>query len=55
LDDWRGYVLSFFAVVWVANAYMSLFSRLRVDISSVRAGADMKEAQVKTEIEGHIK
>ena len=37
LDDWRGYVLSFFALVWVANAYMSLFARLRVDIRSERA------------------
>src|SRR5689334_10915342 len=31
-DDWRGYLISFFAVVWVANAYLSLFGRLRVDI-----------------------
>ena len=50
LDDWRGYVLSLFAVVWVANAYMSLFGRLRVDIRSERAEADVKskEVEVKT-------
>jgi hypothetical protein len=50
LDDWRGYVLAFFAVVWVSNAYMSLFARLRVDIRSERATADVKaaEARVKT-------
>ena len=49
LDDWRGYVLSFFAVVWVANAYMSLFARLRVDIRSERAIAEVhaREAEVK--------
>ena len=47
LDDWRGYVLSFFAVVWIANAYMSLFSRLRVDIRRERAVADVVEANVK--------
>ena len=43
LDDWRGYLLSFFAVVFVANAYMSLYARLRVDIRSERAEAKMKE------------
>lgn len=45
LDDWRGYVLAFFAVVWVANAYMSLFSRLRVEIRSERAEAQREEAE----------
>jgi hypothetical protein len=48
LDDWRGYVLAFFAEVWVANAYMSLFGRLRVDIRSEQATADIKEADAKT-------
>ena len=49
LDDWRGYLLAFFAVVWIANAYMSLFARLRVDIRSERAVAEVraKEAEVK--------
>jgi hypothetical protein len=49
LDDWRGFVLSWFAVVWVANIYMTLFGRLRVDIRSERATADLKvqEVQVK--------
>jgi hypothetical protein len=23
-DDWRGYLLAFFALVWVANQYMSI-------------------------------
>ena len=29
---WRGYVLAWFALVWIANVYMSLFNRLRLDI-----------------------
>ena len=45
LDDWRGYLLSFFALVFVANIYISLFSRLRVDIRSERAEADVKEKE----------
>jgi len=32
VDDWRGYVISIFALVFVANAYLNLYSRLRVDI-----------------------
>ena len=30
--DWRGYLISWFALVWIANVYMSLFNRLRLDI-----------------------
>ncbi len=30
--DWRGYLISWFALVWIANIYMSLFNRLRLDI-----------------------
>lgn len=32
LDDWRGYVFAGFALVWVANIYMSLFGLIRQDI-----------------------
>lgn len=48
MDDWRGYLFSLFAVVWVANAYMSLYSRLRVDIHSEKAETKVieKKAQV---------
>jgi len=29
---WRGYVIAWFSLVWVANIYMSLFNRLRLEI-----------------------
>ncbi len=29
---WRGYVVSIFALVWVSNQYMSIYSRSRRDI-----------------------
>ncbi len=29
---WRGYLIAWFALVWVANIYMSLFNRIRLDI-----------------------
>ncbi len=47
LDSWKGYVLAFFAVVWVANAYMSFFGRLRIDMRSERAEADFRGKQVE--------
>jgi hypothetical protein len=31
-DDWRGYIVSFFALVWMANQYMSIYNHLRLDI-----------------------
>jgi hypothetical protein len=31
-EGWRGYLIAWFALVWVANVYMSFFNRLRLDI-----------------------
>src|SRR5215207_11708790 len=42
LTDWRGYLIAWFAVVAVANLYMSLFGRLRVDIKSEGLEAKVK-------------
>ncbi|HEX8735977.1 MAG TPA: hypothetical protein VF721_11685 [Pyrinomonadaceae bacterium] len=32
IDDWRGYVLAFFLLPWLANQWMSVYRRLRVGI-----------------------
>ena len=29
MDDWRGYVISGFALVWIANVYINLFGLIR--------------------------
>jgi len=42
-DDWRGYVIAGFALVWVANQYPSLYGRLRLDIKSERLEIKTKE------------
>jgi hypothetical protein len=42
-DDWRGYVVAGFALVWVANVYMSLFGRLRLDIKKEHVEIKEKE------------
>ena len=43
IADWRGYLIAWFAVVAVANLYMSLYGRLRVDIKSEGLEAKVKE------------
>ncbi len=43
-DDWRGYVVSWFAIVWVANHLMSVYGRLRLGIRSERLEIGLKEA-----------
>jgi hypothetical protein len=47
LDDWRGYVLAWLALVAVANAYMSAYGRLRVEIRKERAESQESEARAK--------
>ena len=42
-DDWRGYLIGGFALVWVANQYMSLYNRLRLDIKSEKIETSIKE------------
>ena len=46
-DDWRGYLIAGFALVWVANQYMSLYNRLRLDIKSEKIETDIKEKVAK--------
>lgn len=43
LDDWRGYLLAFFALIAVANVYMSAFGRLRQEVKSEKLEAKRKE------------
>jgi hypothetical protein len=46
MDDWRGYVIAFFAMTAVANVYMSLYGLLRVDIKSERLTIAAKEEEL---------
>jgi hypothetical protein len=47
LDDWRGYLISFFAVVAVANIYLSSFGRLRQEVKSEKLEAKKKEIELE--------
>ena len=44
---WRGYLLAFFALVWIANIYMSLFGFLRVGMKKENVEAKIKEEELK--------
>jgi hypothetical protein len=46
IDDWRGYVLAFFAVAWTANQFMSLYRRLRVEIKHKDAVAEIAKERL---------
>lgn len=47
VPDWRGGVLAWFTLVWVANVYMSLFGRLRLDIKRERVEIKAEEREVE--------
>jgi hypothetical protein len=46
-EDWRGYLIGGFALVWIANIYMSIFGRVRVSMKREKMEADIKEVELK--------
>ena len=46
-DDWRGYVIAGFSLVWIANIYMCLYSFIRLDIKKEKIEITEKEADGK--------
>jgi hypothetical protein len=47
--DWRGYVIAFFAIVWIANVYMSLYNIIRIDLKKEKIRAAKEESELKGE------
>jgi hypothetical protein len=48
-DDWRGFILSGFSIVWIANVYMSLFGLIRIDIKKEGIKAKIEEKELKND------
>ena len=46
-SDWRGYLVGFFALVWIANVYMSLFGFIRVGMKVENIEAKIKEVELR--------
>jgi len=42
-DSWRGYLIAGFSLVWIANFYMAIFGRLRLEIKSQRIEIEQEE------------
>jgi hypothetical protein len=43
--DWRGYLIGGFALVFIANVYMSLFALIRTDLKKTRSEAEIAEIE----------
>ena len=46
-EDWRGYLIAGFSLVFVANAYMSLFALLRQSIKKEKTEIEVLEKKVE--------
>lgn len=49
IPGWKGYLLGLFAVIWIANIYMSLFALIRIDLKKERLEATLKEKCLEEE------
>lgn len=48
LDDWRGYIIAGFALVFIANLYMSIYVLIKVDIKKERVITQKEEEKLKS-------
>ena len=46
-EGWRGYLIAGFALVWIANVYMSLFAMIRIDIKKERIESELEEKKIE--------
>jgi len=48
-EDWRGYLVAFFVIPWLANQWMSIYRRLRVGIKHENIVAETAKIELKQE------
>ncbi|MBC8053361.1 MAG: hypothetical protein H7Y13_09880 [Sphingobacteriaceae bacterium] len=48
-NDWRGYLISGFSIVWIANIYMSLYALIRIDLKKGRIINKIEEQKIQEE------
>jgi len=46
---WRGYLIAWFALVWIANVYMSAFNRLRLEIKHENLAIAVEQKELSPE------
>jgi hypothetical protein len=50
-QDWRGYVVAGFSLVWIGNLYIGIFGRLRQEIKSERVEVALELEDLSIDIE----
>lgn len=45
-DDWRGYLISGFSIIWIANVYMSLYNLIRIDLKKEKIRVAKEESKL---------
>jgi hypothetical protein len=50
MDDWRGYVIAGFSLVWVANVYIGVFAFIRQDIKKQKTEIAVMEKSENNEL-----
>ena len=48
-EGWRGYIIAWFALVWIANVYMSAFNRLRLEIKHENVSIAVEQQELPSE------
>lgn len=51
-ESWRGYLIAWFSLVWIANLYMAIFGRLRLDIQSQRLNIEEEKRELGKKEDG---
>jgi hypothetical protein len=46
-DDWRGYAVAWLALVWIANIYMGIFGKVKLNVKKERVEIQKIEKDVK--------
>ena len=44
---WRGYLIAGFSLVWIANIYMGLFRKIRLEIKNQKTDVELKEEELQ--------
>lgn len=48
-DDWKGYVIALFVLVWIANLYMTIFGLLRQSLKVEKIEGNLKDIKLQDE------
>ena len=48
--DWRGYIIAGFSIIWIANIYMSIFFRIRINIKKEKIEIAVKEEDLNSNL-----